>query len=150
MHLLVLSYMAKNSTFTYSTSDKETPPVSRVPIDQQWFFADWRHHHAATRLENVRQSNIRRGKKLGVQLSHKHPLRSLAYIEYRDPGDGLTFWLEMIKYCCIKSVNARPHDRVIRPFKNYIATQMACLDHSPPLVTICHYFLLAPPPYVTA
>ena len=39
-----------------------------------WFFADWRHHRAVTRLENVRQSNIRRGKKLGVQLSHKHPL----------------------------------------------------------------------------
>ena len=39
-----------------------------------WFFADWRHHRAVTRLESVRQSNIRRGKKLGVQLSHKHPL----------------------------------------------------------------------------
>ena len=37
-----------------------------------WFFADWRHHRAVTRLENVRQSNIRRGKKLGFQLSHKH------------------------------------------------------------------------------
>ena len=38
-----------------------------------WFFADWRHHRAVTRLENVRQSNIRRGKKLGVQFSQKHP-----------------------------------------------------------------------------
>ena len=37
-----------------------------------WFFADWSHHHDVTRLENVRQSNIRRGKKLGFQLSHKH------------------------------------------------------------------------------
>ena len=29
-----------------------------------WFFADWRHHRAVTHLENVRQWNIRRGKKL--------------------------------------------------------------------------------------
>ena len=36
-------------------------------------FADWRHQRAVTCLENVRQSNIRRGKKLGFQLSHKHP-----------------------------------------------------------------------------
>ena len=34
-----------------------------------WFFADWRHQRAVTWLENVRQSNIRRGKKLGFQLS---------------------------------------------------------------------------------
>ena len=39
-----------------------------------WFFADWRHYRDVTRLENVRQSSIRRGKKLGFQLSHKHPL----------------------------------------------------------------------------
>ena len=39
-----------------------------------WFFAHWRHHGAVTRLENVRQSSIRRGKKLGFQLSPKHPL----------------------------------------------------------------------------
>ena len=38
-----------------------------------WFFADWRHHRAITRLENVRQSNIRRGKKQVFQLLHKHP-----------------------------------------------------------------------------
>ena len=38
-----------------------------------WFFADWRHQLAVTHLENVRQSNLRRGKKLGFQLSHKHP-----------------------------------------------------------------------------
>ena len=42
-----------------------------------WFFTHWRHHHAVTRLENVRQSNIRRGKRLGFQLSLKHPLMSL-------------------------------------------------------------------------
>ena len=28
---------------------------------------------AVTRLENVRQSNIRTGKKLGFQLPHRHP-----------------------------------------------------------------------------
>ena len=39
-----------------------------------WFFADWRHHHAVTHLKNLPQSNIRRGKNLGVQMSHKHPL----------------------------------------------------------------------------
>ena len=39
-----------------------------------WYFAHWRHHRDVTRLENVRQSSIRRGKKLGFQLSHKHPL----------------------------------------------------------------------------
>ena len=40
-----------------------------------WFFTHWRHHRAVTRLENVRQSNIRRDKKLGFQLSHKHSVR---------------------------------------------------------------------------
>ena len=40
-----------------------------------WFFADWRNHRAVTHLEDVRQSNVRRGKKLGFQLSHKHPLK---------------------------------------------------------------------------
>ena len=38
-----------------------------------WFFAHWRHQRAVTRLENVRQLNIRRGKKLGSQLSHRQP-----------------------------------------------------------------------------
>ena len=38
-----------------------------------WFFTHWRHYRAATRLENVRQSNTRRSKRLGFQLSHKHP-----------------------------------------------------------------------------
>ena len=39
-----------------------------------WFFAHWRHQRAVTRLENVRQLNIRRDKKLGFQLSHRQPL----------------------------------------------------------------------------
>ena len=42
-----------------------------------WFFADWSQHRDVTRLEIVRQSNVRRGwvscKKLGFQLSHEHP-----------------------------------------------------------------------------
>ena len=58
---------------TYSTSDNETPPISRVLIGRHLIFADWRHHRAVTRLENVRRSNIWRGKKLGFQLSHNHP-----------------------------------------------------------------------------
>ena len=40
-----------------------------------WFFAQWRQQRAVTCLENVRQLNIRRGKKLGFQLSNKQPLR---------------------------------------------------------------------------
>ena len=39
-----------------------------------YFFAHWRHQRVVTRLENVRQLNIRRGKKLGFQLSHRQPL----------------------------------------------------------------------------
>ena len=38
-----------------------------------WFCADWRNQRAVTRLENVRQLNIRQGKKLGFQLSHRQP-----------------------------------------------------------------------------
>ena len=54
---------------SYSTSDNVTAPISRVLIGRHW-----RHHHAITQLENVCQPNIRRSKKLGFQLSHKHPL----------------------------------------------------------------------------
>ena len=38
-----------------------------------WFFARWRHQRAITRLENIRQLNTMRGKKLGFQLSHRQP-----------------------------------------------------------------------------
>ena len=45
---------------TYSTSNNETPPISYVLIGRHCLFADfWRHCRAVTRLENVRQSNIR-------------------------------------------------------------------------------------------
>ena len=39
-----------------------------------WFFAHWRQQCVATRLENTRQLNIRRGKSLGFQLWHRQPL----------------------------------------------------------------------------
>ena len=57
----------------YSTFDNETPPISRVLFGRHVLFCYWRHHRAVTRLENVRQSNTRRDKMLGFQLSHKHP-----------------------------------------------------------------------------
>ena len=38
-----------------------------------WFLAYWRNQRAVIRLENVRQLNIRRGKKLDFKLSHRHP-----------------------------------------------------------------------------
>ena len=38
-----------------------------------WFFAHWRNQRAVTCLENVNQLNIRRGKKQGLQLSHRQP-----------------------------------------------------------------------------
>ena len=81
-------------------------------------------------------------------MAKKSIFKSQAYIGYRVAGDGLTFCLEMDKYCCIKSV--RPRDRVKGPIKNDITAQMACLHHFPTLVTICHYFLLHPTPYVSA
>ena len=37
------------------------------------FFAHWIHQHAVIRLKNVRQLNIRRGKKLSFQLPHGQP-----------------------------------------------------------------------------
>ena len=40
-----------------------------------WIFAHWRHQSAVTRLESVCQLNIRRSRKLGFQLSQKHPLK---------------------------------------------------------------------------
>ena len=62
-----------NKSYTYSPSCNLTPPISRVLIDQHWIFCSRRHQRAVTRLENVRQLNIRRGKKLGFELSHRQP-----------------------------------------------------------------------------
>ena len=58
---------------TYNTSDNETPPISRVMIDPHVIFCWLMSPPCWTRLENVRQSNIKKGKKIGFQLSHKHP-----------------------------------------------------------------------------
>ena len=58
---------------TYSPSYKLTPPNSRVLFGQHLILDHWRHQSALTRLENVRQLNVRRGKKLGFQLSHRQP-----------------------------------------------------------------------------
>ena len=63
-------------TLSYSTSDNETPPTSWVLIGRPLIFCWLTSPRAVTRLENVRQSNIR-GKKMGFQLSHKHPPFSL-------------------------------------------------------------------------
>ena len=52
-----------------------------------WFFARWRHQHAVTRLENVRQLNIMPGKKLGFQLSHRQP----PIIRYRFIVSSISF-----------------------------------------------------------
>ena len=56
IHLYLYEWGTFIQMYTYSTFDV------------------WRHDRAVNRLENVRQSNIRRGKKLGVQLSHKQAL----------------------------------------------------------------------------
>ena len=46
-----------------------------------WFFAQWRQQRAVTCLENVRQLNIRRDKKLGFQLSHRQPLHGKIFFQ---------------------------------------------------------------------
>ena len=48
-----------------------------------WFFAHPRVQRAVTRLENVHQLNIRRGKKLGFQLSHRQTLHICAQFKNR-------------------------------------------------------------------
>ena len=58
---------------TYSTSDNVTPPMSGFLIGQNLIFCWWRHQCAITRVENVCQSNIKRDKNLGFQLSQRHP-----------------------------------------------------------------------------
>ena len=65
---------------TYSTSGKRHHLFLEFWLVDTWFFTHWHHQRAVTRLENVGQSNIRRGKKLDFQLPHKHPLK---YYEYK-------------------------------------------------------------------
>ena len=50
----------------YNTSDNDTPPISQVLIGRHLIFFWLTSHRAVTRLENIRQSNIRRSKKLGI------------------------------------------------------------------------------------
>ena len=50
----------------YNTSDNDTPPISQVLIGRHLIFFWMTSHRAVTRLENIRQSNIRRSKKLGI------------------------------------------------------------------------------------
>ena len=59
----------------YSLSYKLTPAISRVLIGQHLNFAHPRDQRAETRLKNVRQLNIMRGKKLDFELSHRQPTR---------------------------------------------------------------------------
>ena len=64
---------------TYSLSDNETPPISQVLVVQHLIFDSLTSPLCCTCLENVCQSNIRRGKKLGFKSSHKHPLQVEAH-----------------------------------------------------------------------
>ena len=61
-----------NDGSTYSLSYNLTPAFSRVLIDRHLVFCS--RTRAVTRLENVRQLNIRQRKKVGSQLSHRKPL----------------------------------------------------------------------------
>ena len=61
--------------FPYSTSDNVTARISRVLIGRHW-----RHHHVITQIENGCLPNVRRGEKLGFQLSHKHPLKIFIHL----------------------------------------------------------------------
>ena len=63
-----------------------------------WIFAHWRHQRAVSRLENVRQLNIRWGKKLVFQLSQKHP----PYAK-KDPWPGTSgeTW-DSRSRCCLR------------------------------------------------
>ena len=57
-------------SLTYSSSCNLTPPISRVMISRHLIFAHPRDQRAVTRLQSVRQLNIKQGKKLSFQLSH--------------------------------------------------------------------------------
>ena len=62
-------------TLTYISSCNLTPPIYLVLIGRHLiFFSQSRDQRAVTRLENIRQLNIRRDKKLSFQLSHAQPL----------------------------------------------------------------------------
>ena len=64
-------------------------------------FVQWRHQRVVTRLKNLRQLNIMRAKKLGLQLSDEYPLTTISssdivthsngYIK----GDKYLFFIEV-------------------------------------------------------
>ena len=58
------------------------PPISRVLISRHLIFCSWRHQCAVTRFENVRQFNIRRGKKQVFKLSHRQPAKRRQIKDY--------------------------------------------------------------------
>ena len=84
---------------TYSTSDNVTPPISRVLIGRHLTFCWWCHQCAVTRLENVRQSNIRRGKKAGFSIVTQTPsIAQLCFnqsILFYSPHSNTSFWSEV-------------------------------------------------------
>ena len=55
------------------------PAIYRVVIGRHLIFAHLREQRALTGLENIHQLNLRRGKKLGFQLSHRQPLDKCNY-----------------------------------------------------------------------
>ena len=66
----VMFHLYFQINLSYSPSYNLTPPFLKFWLVSTWFFAHWRHQRA------VRQLNIRRGKKLVFQLSHRQPLTS--------------------------------------------------------------------------
>ena len=95
-------------SLTYSPSYNLTPPISRVLIGEHLIFCSWRHQRAVTRLENVRQLNIKRGQKLGFQLAHRQLLKQDMYRDafrtLSNNYDAAFFRSSCPKLCCKKSV----------------------------------------------
>ena len=61
------------NNMTYSSPCNLAPLFFEFWLVDTWFFAHPRDQGAVTRLKNVRQLNIRQGKKLGFKLSHTQP-----------------------------------------------------------------------------
>ena len=83
---------------TYSTSDNVTPPVSRVLIVRHLTFCWWCHQCAVTHLENVRQSNIRRGKAGFSIVTQTASIAQLCFnqsILFYSPHSNTSFWSEV-------------------------------------------------------
>ena len=73
-YIYAMKFVKRNCQYLrYSSSYSLTPSISRVLIGPLLTFCSRRHQHAVTRLQNVRQLNIRRGKKLGLELPQRQP-----------------------------------------------------------------------------